>query len=134
MRAKWITGISLILAGIIGLAAWAITSPDAVAYYKTPSEVSALDATSGRNLRIGGRVVDGSLERDGSHVRFSVTDGRRVIPVEFKGEIPDTLKDGTDAIAEGRLSGGTLKATRIQAKCSSKFVPKDKAEEQLGRA
>lgn len=132
-RAKWATGISLIVAGIVGLAAWAVTSPDAVAYYKTPSELGARD-DGGRNLRVGGRVADGSLERVGGTVIFVVTDGHSEIPVRFSGEVPDTLKEGTDAIAEGRLVGGTLVAKRIQAKCSSKFVPKDKAEEHLGRA
>lgn len=133
-RAKWVVGISLISAGILGLALWAIASPNALAYYKTPSELSSDDAISGRNLRVGGRVLDGSLQRDGSHVSFVITDGRNEVPVAYNGEVPDTLKDGTDAIAEGRLVGDTLQARRIQAKCSSKFVPKDKTEEHLGRA
>jgi len=133
-RAKWVTGISLIVAGIVGLAAWAVTSPDAVAYYKTPSELSDGDAVAGRNVRVGGRVVDGSLERAGTHVSFVISDGRNEVPVTYSGEVPDTLKDGTDAIAEGRIVGGTLVAKRIQAKCSSKFVPAERTEEHLGRA
>lgn len=133
-RAKWVVGISLIIAGILGLALWAIASPDALAYYKTPSELESGDASSGRNLRVGGRVLEGSLERRGTHVSFVITDGRNEVPVNFSGEVPDTLKDGTDAIAEGRLVAGTLQARRIQAKCSSKFVPEDKTEEHLGRA
>ena len=133
-RAKWATGISLIVAGIIGLAAWAVTSPDAVAYYKTPTEVFDGSGISGRNLRVGGRVAAGSLERSGSRVTFLITDGKRDVPVRYTGEVPDTLKEGTDAIAEGRIVGDTLVAKRIQAKCSSKFVPKDKTEEHLGRA
>jgi cytochrome c-type biogenesis protein CcmE len=132
-RAKWVLGISLIIAGILGLALWAIASPNALAYYKTPSELSSEDAISGRNLRVGGRVLEGSLERDGTHVSFVITDGHNEVPVTYSGEVPDTLKDGTDAIAEGRLVGQTLQAQRIQAKCSSKFVPADKAEEHLGR-
>lgn len=131
-RTRWAAGISLILAGIAGLSFWAVSSPDALAYYKTPSELGAEDA-AGRNLRVGGRVEPGSLERSGASVRFVITDGRTSVPVAFSGEVPDTLKDGTDAIAEGRLVDGTLRAKRIQAKCSSKFVPKDKAQEHLGR-
>ena len=133
-RAKWATGISLIVAGIVGLAAWAVTSPDAVAYYKTPSEVFDGAGIAGRNLRVGGRVAAGSLEREGTQVTFVITDGKREVPVRYSGEVPDTLKEGTDAIAEGRIDGHTLVARRIQAKCSSKFVPKDKTEEHLGRA
>lgn len=133
-RAKWATGISLIVAGIVGLAAWAVTSPDAVAYYKTPTEVFEAADIAGRNVRVGGRVAEGSLERAGTHVTFMISDGSREVPVLYRGEVPDTLKEGTDAIAEGRIVGHTLVAKRIQAKCSSKFVPKEKAEEHLGRA
>ncbi|MGH2759999.1 MAG: cytochrome c maturation protein CcmE [Actinomycetota bacterium] len=133
-RAKWATGVSLIVAGIVGLAAWAVTSPDAVAYYKTPSEIEEGTGIAGRNVRVGGRVAGGSLERNGTQVSFVITDGSREVPVRYTGEVPDTLKEGTDAIAEGRIVGNTLVAKRIQAKCSSKFVPKDKTEEHLGRS
>lgn len=133
-RAKWAAGITLIVAGIGALAVWAIASPDAVAYYKTPSEIHSTD-TGGRMLRVGGRVAGGSLHRAGTLVRFVVTDGHEAVPVSYRGDVPDTLKDNTDVVAEGRLRpDGTLVATRVLAKCSSKFVPADKADEHLGRA
>lgn len=124
-RAKWIAGISLVVAAIGGLAAWAFLSPGALAYYKSPTEIAAGRAVDG-TVRVGGRLVDGTLDRDGSLVRFTVTDGKNAVPVVFRGEVPDTLKEGTDVIAEGRITDGTMRATRIQAKCSSKFVPKDR--------
>jgi cytochrome c-type biogenesis protein CcmE len=133
-RWKWTAGITFILAGIGGLAAWAIAAPDAVAYYKTPSEALAANAP-GQNLRIGGRVADGTLVREGTLVRFVVTDGKREVPVVYHGDVPDTLKNRTDVIAEGRLGhDGTLAATRVMAKCSSKYVPAEDAGEQLGRS
>jgi cytochrome c-type biogenesis protein CcmE len=127
-RAKWIVGISMILAAIVGLAAWAVMSPGALAYYKTPSELPALgESAFGKTLRIGGRVQKGTLERSGTIVRFTISDTKNDVPVVYGGDVPDTLKEGTDAIAEGTLDrDGTLHATRVQAKCSSKFVPKDR--------
>ena len=130
-RKTWVAAICLIVAGIGGLAAWAVMSPNAVAYYKTPSELSAADAGEQR-IRLGGRIVDGSLERDGTIVQFRVTDGDRDVLVRYAGEVPDTLKDGTDVIAEGHRTGDVFSADRVLAKCSSKFVPKDK-QEHLGR-
>jgi cytochrome c-type biogenesis protein CcmE len=63
-----------------------------------------------------------------------ITDGKQRVPVVYRGDVPDTLKDNTDAIAEGRLeSDGTLHATHVQAKCSSKFVPKSRPQD-LGRS
>jgi cytochrome c-type biogenesis protein CcmE len=132
-RWKWTAGITFILAGIGGLAAWAIVAPDAVAYYKTPSEVRS-ENPLGKNLRVGGRVAEGTLVREGTRVRFVVTDGTEAVPVIFRGDVPDTLKEQTDVIAEGKLRpDGTLVASRVQAKCSSKFVPAEDADEQLGR-
>jgi cytochrome c-type biogenesis protein CcmE len=124
-RAKWVVGIALIVIGIGGLAAWAIASPGAVSYYATPSEISVQGQKAmGRQLRVGGRVADGSLERRGGSVRFTVSDGHNSVPVTYRGDVPDTLKPGTDVIAEGMLQpGGTLVASRVLAKCSSKFEP-----------
>ncbi len=127
-RGKWVAGVTLIVAAIAGLAVWAMFSPGALAYYKTPSDiVSAGRASFDGRLRLGGRVADGSLVRSGTSVNFTITDGHASVPVTFRGDVPDTLKNGTDAIASGTIgSGGTMHATAVQAKCSSKFVPKDR--------
>jgi cytochrome c-type biogenesis protein CcmE len=133
-RGKWVAGVSLIVAAIAGLAVWAMFSPGALAYYKTPSDiVTAGRASFDGSLRLGGRVADGTLQRNGTSVRFTITDGHAAVPVSFRGDVPDTLKDGTDAIASGTIGpDGTMHATAVQAKCSSKFVPKDRPGD-LGR-
>jgi cytochrome c-type biogenesis protein CcmE len=132
-RWKWAAGITFILAGIGGLAVWAIAAPDAVAYYKTPTEVLTTNV-SGQNLRVGGRVAGGTLVREGTLVRFVVTDGSKNVAVLYRGDVPDTLKERTDVIAEGKVRrDGTLVARRVMAKCSSKYVPLEDADEQLGR-
>lgn len=133
-RAKWIAAGAFILLGIGGLAALAVASPGAVSYYATPSEIDSGEADATRHLRLGGRVAEDSLDRDGAVVTFVVTDGHSEVPVRYAGEVPDTLQDATDVIAEGRLSpDGTLVADRVLAKCSSKFVPAEDVEEHLGR-
>jgi cytochrome c-type biogenesis protein CcmE len=130
-RKKWIVAVTFIVLGLGGLAAWAVGSPGAVSYYATPTEVLADADAMGRNLRIGGRVAD--LARDGTLVTFDVSDGHEVVPVHYRGDVPDTLKDTTDVIAEGQLGpDGTLVATRVLAKCSSKFVD-ERNPEHLGR-
>lgn len=127
-RGKWVAGVTLIVAAIAGLAVWAMFSPGALAYYKTPSDIVAGGRASfDGSLRLGGRVADGTLERSGTSVRFTITDGHASVPVAFRGDVPDTLKNGTDAIASGTIGpDGTMHATAVQAKCSSKFVPKDR--------
>ncbi|HVE92222.1 MAG TPA: cytochrome c maturation protein CcmE [Actinomycetota bacterium] len=128
-RLRWTAGIALILAGVGSLAAWSIASPGAVSYFVTPSDLQSKPEPGSRSLRLGGRVAGGSLDRSGSSVAFVVTDGRHSVPVRYHGEVPDTLKESTDVVADGRLdASGTLVASRIMAKCSSKFVPEEERE------
>ena len=134
-RAKWVAGVSMIVVAIVALATWAFLSPGALAYYASPSQVARQGpAAFGRTLRVGGRVAPGTLVRNGADISFVITDGTHRVPVVYRGDVPDTLKDNTDAIAQGRLaSDGTLHATNVQAKCSSKFVPKNRPQD-LGRS
>ena len=130
-RSKWLIGGGLIVLGLVVLGTWAVTSPGALSYYKTPSELG--EQALGRTLRVGGRVAD--LERDGSLVTFDLSDGHEAVRVVYRGDVPDTLKNSTDAVAEGSLrADGSLHATRVQAKCSSKFVSEEDAPEHLGKA
>jgi cytochrome c-type biogenesis protein CcmE len=95
-----------------------------VVYYKTPTEVLSIP---GEHVRLSGRVVTGSIQRDvaADLVSFEVTDGRSTVPVQFRGPAPDTLKDGASAVAEGELgSDGTFHADKLFAKCPSKFQSK----------
>jgi cytochrome c-type biogenesis protein CcmE len=131
-RLRWGVGITLIVCGLAGLAFWAVSSPGALAYYKTPTEVSSQEIRPDQNVRVGGRVRE--LERSPGRAEFVLTDGRHIVPVSYRGEVPDTLKDGTDGVAEGTIgSDGTLVAKHVQAKCSSKFMTKkDRTNKTVG--
>jgi cytochrome c-type biogenesis protein CcmE len=129
---RWGVGISLIVLGIGGLAFWAVASPGALAYYKTPTEVSAQHVSPEQNIRVGGRVRD--LDRRAGFAGFLLTDGKHNVRISYHGEVPDTLKNGTDGVAEGHLQqDGTLVASRVQAKCSSKFMTKKDRAARLGK-
>ena len=131
-RSRWTVGISLIVLGIGGLAFWAVASPGALAYYKTPTQVAAQEPSSTQNIRVGGRVRN--LHREAGFASFTLTDGKNSVPISYHGEVPDTLKDGTDGVAEGHIQpDGTLVAQHVQAKCSSKFMTKKDAKKPFGK-
>ena len=51
----------------------------------------------------------------------------RTLPVVYSGTEapPDTFKDNAQALAEGKFGrDGVFRATNIQAKCASKYAPK----------
>lgn len=97
-------------------------------YYLTPVELAkrvAEDSTFyNTGVKMGARVVPGTIDRDpsGRAVKFSVTDGAKVIPVSYRGVIPDTFTDSVDVVVEGRYhSDGTFVATTLLAKCASRY-------------
>lgn len=98
-------------------------------YYATTSEIKSMGAQAiGQQMKLGGRVVEGSVQWDkGSNkVSFSLTDDKQqVLPVAFTGVVPDTFAPGVDVVVEGKLGAdGSFQANSMLAKCASKYEPK----------
>lgn len=125
-RTKFIIGGALVLGAAGYLMASAIGETGV--YYLTPGELTAKvkgDSTFyDTGVKMGARVVPGSIDRQpgGRAVSFSVTDGSQVIPVMYRGVIPDTFTDSVDVVVEGRYNrSGTFVATTLLAKCASRY-------------
>jgi cytochrome c-type biogenesis protein CcmE len=112
---------------IVGSIAWIGFSSfdESLAYYKTVDELKAMNHNAyGKRLRVAGNIVAGSIERTSSAVNFKLEQKGEVLPISYVGKdlLPDTFKDGAQALAEGHLvRSGEFEATKIQAKCASKY-------------
>jgi len=115
---------------VLGSAGFLMASSirDTAVYYLTPSELAAKVRTDPTfyetGVKIGARVVPGTIQRaeGGREVSFTMTDGTREYPVNYKGIIPDTFSDSADVVLEGRLGkDGTFRATVLLAKCASRY-------------
>ena len=100
---------------------------DTAVYFLTPAELQAkVVADPGireTGVKVGARVVHGSVERDssGKRVLFEMTDGKATYKVDYRGLIPDTFSDSVDVVVEGRLGAdGVFHATTLLAKCASR--------------
>ena len=86
-----------------------------------PSELQ-----EGRSYEMTGKVVKGSIERDGDELRFEVRDrdGTESVPVAYTGVVPDPFREGREVIVSGELQRGTFVAERdsLVTKCPSKFT------------
>jgi cytochrome c-type biogenesis protein CcmE len=112
-----------VLAAVL-LAMWGLK--DRAAFFHTPAEVNAGKAAIGQPIRLGGIVADGSIEQmaDGVTIRFLVADEEAMVPVEFRGIVPDLFREGSGAVAEGRLvAGGLFVADNILAKHDERYMP-----------
>ena len=127
-RAKFLVGGSVVLIAIVGLILWATNVPGATAYYVTPSELSARGPSKpGAPYRLNGKVVPGSIERNGLDTSFEVTDGKTEIPVMTDRALPDAFTSRAEVIATGAFDGETFTADQVWAKCPSKFKARSEA-------
>jgi cytochrome c-type biogenesis protein CcmE len=115
---------------VIGTLVWLATAGmgDNKTYYKTITELGQMgDQAYGKRLRVGGDVENGSIQRVGSEVIFVITQEQRKLRIAYRGTdpLPDTFKDGAQALADGKLDrDGVFRASKIQAKCASKYEAK----------
>ena len=95
-----------------------------VAFFFTPTQVSAGEAPAARAFRIGGLVKEGTLRRDRMTAEFVITDTARDVPVRYTGILPDLFREGRGAVAEGSLDGsGRFVATEVLAKHDENYMP-----------
>lgn len=120
--------LALVAVGaIIGAAFLAMSAlKDTAALFRTPTEVAAGDVPVDKPLRLAGMVVPGSIQRapDGVTIRFVLTDEGATTPVSFRGITPDLFKEGSGAVAEGKLGrDGVFVADNILAKHDERYMP-----------
>jgi cytochrome c-type biogenesis protein CcmE len=119
------------------LAMWGLRSQ--ASYFYTPAEIAAGKAEPGKAVRLGGMVERGSVQRqpDGVTIRFVLTDGQARTPVFYRGITPDLFREGSGAVAEGRMQKGTFVADTILAKHDERYMPPElgnlSAEHRAGK-
>jgi cytochrome c-type biogenesis protein CcmE len=114
--------IVAVLAAVL-LAMWGLRAR--AAYFYTPADIAAGKASQGEAMRLGGMVERGSIRRqpDGVTIRFVLTDGHAQTPVIYRGIVPDLFREGSGAVAEGKLENGTFVADTILAKHDERYMP-----------
>lgn len=100
------------------------TSFSASTEAKQPSQL--LSAAPGTSYEMTGRVVKGSIRKQGDGIAFEVVDrdgkGGR-LPVTYSGTVPDPFRGGREIVLTGKIEGGTFvgEPETLITKCPSKF-------------
>ena len=124
-RAKFWVGGAIIVAVLAALILWAMTQPGAASNYVTPTELSETAGPgAGGELQLAGVVEPGSIEKEGLVTTFTVTDEITDIVVTTDTPLPDAFMDSSEVVATGTFDGTTFSASRVLAKCPSKFKAK----------
>ncbi|HEV8408834.1 MAG TPA: cytochrome c maturation protein CcmE [Sphingomicrobium sp.] len=113
--------VALVVAAL--LAMWGLRSQ--ASFFYTPADILSGKAHNGESMRLGGMVEKGSIRHlsDGVTIHFILTDGKAEAPVVFTGIAPDLFREGSGAVAEGRLEKGTFVADTILAKHDERYMP-----------
>ena len=122
--------LALIVGGlaVLGVASALVLSAfkENLVFFYSPSQVANNEAPQNKAFRIGGLVEEGSVKRqpDGVTVTFNVTDTAKVIPVAYKGILPDLFKEGKGVVAQGKLGpNGVFTAHEVLAKHDENYMP-----------
>ncbi len=114
-------GLALALASAL-----VYTSFTASTEARTPSQMLA-GSESGRSYELTGKVVVGSVTREGATgLSFRVRDreGAASVPVSYSGVVPDHFREGREVIVTGEMRDGVFVGERdsLVTKCPSKFT------------
>lgn len=131
-RKRRLIGLLVIIAGV-GIAGAVATYAlrQNMLFFVSPADVTEQNLPLGREFRLGGLVVPGSVARgaDGLAVRFEVTDGVESIAVDFDGILPDLFREGKGVIARGELQTHELFVAReVLAKHDENYMPPEVAD------
>ena len=129
--------IGLVIAGVAVSAGLALKAfQENLLFFFSPTQVVAGEAPESRAFRLGGMVVEDSVEREPGSLtlNFVVTDFLHSLPVSYTGVLPDLFGEGQGVVVRGRLaSDGGFLAEEVLAKHDENYMSPEVAD-ALARA
>lgn len=112
---------------------------DNIDLFYTPTEIvrgkNGVKPLVGQRLRIGGLVVEGSVQRnqDTLAVEFDLMDTGPKVTVSYTGILPDLFREGQGIVATGVLqTNNMIVAEEVLAKHDEEYMPPELAEQLKG--
>ena len=130
--------IALIAVGLaMGMALILSALSENTQFFYNPADVLAEGfEPQSETFRIGGLVVEGSVERSGITTVFAIDDFERDIPtpirVTHNGQLPNLFREGQGVVVAGRMIGETeFYADEVLAKHDEEYQPKIEYQDQI---
>jgi cytochrome c-type biogenesis protein CcmE len=93
-------------------------------FFVTPTELLQ-ETSSDDRVRLGGEVVEGSVEQAGTQVLFRVTDGREEVPVVYDGAPEQLFAEGRGVVVEGSWDGSVFSSDTMLVKHDEQYRTED---------
>ena len=111
---------------------------DKIVFFYTPTNISEDVDIIGKNIRVGGLVLENSIKysSDGLRVSFVITDNKNIIDVFYSGILPDLFREKQGVVVEGSFfkNKKTFNARKVLAKHDENYMPPEvkKAIKNIG--
>jgi cytochrome c-type biogenesis protein CcmE len=116
-RRPW--GVLVLVAVVVVVVGYLAFSSigSALVYYRTPTELAAMEDAVDQTMRLGGVVKAGSVSGPATDLTFVLTDGDTDIEVHSTVAPTRSFREGSGAVVEGSLTAdGLFEATRVIVK------------------
>lgn len=128
VRRKRLIVIVFILAGAAVTATLVLSAlEENINLFYPPEQVAGGEAPVGKRIRVGGMVLEGSVQRasDSLEVGFVLTDRRGSdVGVRYSGILPDLFGEGQGILVTGELDqAGVFQAEEVLAKHDENYMP-----------
>lgn len=97
-----------------------------ILFFYSPSQIATGEVPLDTSIRIGGLVVDGSVQRESGSlaVEFALTDKAETVTVVYSGILPDLFREGQGIVAMGKLGpSNVFEASEVLAKHDEEYMP-----------
>lgn len=130
-KQRLIIVLAIVVASSIAAALIAYALRDNLNLFYEPVRVAAGEAPIGKKIRVGGMVLEGSIQRNSQSLKasFVLTDYQAQVAVEYEGILPDLFAENAGAVATGKLnSDGVFIADQVLAKHDEEYMPPEVAK------
>ena len=98
---------------------------EATVYYLTVGEVTRSDIEVGKTMRVSGKLLPDSFQREGEGVlaHFTLTEGDYTLNADYNGIVPELFfNEHTEIVLEGYFDGDRVfQSNTVIVKCPSKY-------------
>ena len=106
------------------------------AYYRQVSDLTVQNL-DGKNVKVGGKVVQGSIVHDGNGYHFTIADltGKQsTCKVNYSGQMPETFGPNVDVVVTGPFAAAStvINANQLQTKCPTKYQAQANSQPSQG--
>ena len=126
---------TLLIIFFVGCVLLFVNLRDNLVYFYSPTDISEGKNEDLKKIRIGGMVVNGSIERniiikDGKkleNINFKITDYSNSVDINYVGILPDLFKEDQGVIVDGKFDEKRFFASKVLAKHDENYMPPEVA-------